>query len=75
MAEDNLDALKKELYEAFRIAIKYGKDDLEGYATNASHQAGALSLQAAAEVAKAIAIIDREQRESKERGVNKLEKN
>jgi rRNA-processing protein FCF1 len=75
MAGDNLDELKKELYEAFRVAIKYGKDDLENYKTNESHQAGASSLQAAAEVAKAIAIIDREQREAKDRGYNKLEKN
>lgn len=58
----NLDEVKGELYKAFNLAIRYGHHDY-AYNNNESHQAAALSLQAAAEIAKAIVAIEQVQEE------------
>lgn len=68
----NLDELKAKLYEAFDAAI-----DRANYFSSEGHFeiAATKFLGPASEAAKAITLIEREQREAKERGYNKLDKN
>ena len=70
----SLDELKEALSTAFDKAIERGKEFLR-WSDPKYIQAGAQALLAAAEAAKAIALIEREQREAKERGFNRLDKN
>lgn len=69
MSTETLEEIKGKLYKAFNEAIAkadFSRTDAFSYPDGAN--AVAATLTAAAEAAKSIALIEREQREAKEQG-------
>lgn len=73
MATRNLEDMKNRLYEAFDKALDSSRFSSAGYSEKDA-QISAAYLAAASEAAKAIVIIEREQRQAKERGFGRLDK-
>ncbi|MCE9506775.1 MAG: hypothetical protein K8R48_00455 [Alphaproteobacteria bacterium] len=67
---DNLEQVKADLYKIFNKAVK-DQPECDGY----SYDAMVGNRKAISDLARAIAAVEKEQREAKERGINKLEKN
>ncbi|MCE9506771.1 MAG: hypothetical protein K8R48_00435 [Alphaproteobacteria bacterium] len=70
----NLDELKNKLYEAFDKTLRVVSYYKAGNSASTAN-ADAAYLEAAAKLADSISKVEREQREAKERGYNKLDKN
>ncbi|MCE9506773.1 MAG: hypothetical protein K8R48_00445 [Alphaproteobacteria bacterium] len=71
----NLDEMKNKLYDAFNKALDAADRCKYSHTSSGEAKAAADYVEAASKAAIAITTIEQEQREAKERGVNKLEKN
>jgi hypothetical protein len=78
MTEDkkttNLDELKNKLYEAFDLVLSQAEKFRANTNTDYAQAEGGY-INAAATIADSISKIEREQREAKDRGYTKLDKN
>ena len=73
----NLDELRTELYKIFNQAVEDHKNYENGHRSGSSIPFNPTieNRKAISDLARAIAAVEREQREAKERGIMRLDKN